>query len=94
MDTPILVAPSPPDLNKIAKGQEIQVCLKSMKINYFKKINIPKNKHNTFMCPFKPPYIHIKSCICLLMYDNFWTKFCTSDHSELLHKIFIEKRGF
>ena len=42
MDTPILAAPSPPDLNKIAKGQEIQVCLKSMKINYFKKINIPE----------------------------------------------------
>ena len=33
MDTPIIFAPlSPLDLNKKAIGQEIQVCLKSMKI--------------------------------------------------------------
>jgi hypothetical protein len=49
MDTPILVAPSPPDLNKIAKGQEIQVCLENMKINHFKKINTPE----------PPKYFHV-----------------------------------
>ena len=71
MDTPIIFAPlSPLDLNKKAIGQEIQVCLKSMKI---KLLQEDLHEPGPFLvkCLLKNSSIRFFKYIQIDLMDNF-----------------------